>query len=110
MNRSPLETARLTLRPPTDADAPAIHRGRSTGPEVACYVMWRAHRSLDDTHAYMSHMEKGWQSGAEFTWLICLKPSAEAVGAIARRKDGVHAQASRRPVNGLSLAAAAGSP
>ncbi len=79
---------RLILRPPTEADAEAIYRNWATDPEVARYVMWRAHRSLDDTAAYMSHMAKGWESGAEFTWMICLKPSPEAVGAITLRKDG----------------------
>jgi RimJ/RimL family protein N-acetyltransferase len=33
-------------------------------------------------------MAKGWESGAEFTWLICLKPSLEPVGAISLRKEG----------------------
>lgn len=33
-------------------------------------------------------MARGWESGAEFIWMICLKPSPKAVGAIAVRKDG----------------------
>ncbi len=93
MNRTPLETARLILRPPVEADAELIYRGWGTDTEVTRYVMWRPHRTIEDTHRYLRFIAGCWADGVECTWLICLKPAtpdeeAAPIGAISLRLDG----------------------
>jgi RimJ/RimL family protein N-acetyltransferase len=91
VNRSPIESARLILRPPEPADAEAVYRGWATDPEVTRYVVWRPHRAPADAESYVRTSVERWGSGVEYTWLICLKPGGEPIGAIALRKDGFKA-------------------
>jgi ribosomal-protein-alanine N-acetyltransferase len=48
------ETARLILRPIARGDASAIFTGYAQDPEVARFVMWRPHRTLAETEAYIA--------------------------------------------------------
>src|SRR5438034_6926861 len=47
-------TARLILRPIAAADAPPIFAGYTQDPEVVRFLIWRPHRSIADTEAYIS--------------------------------------------------------
>ena len=49
-----LETERLTLRPISRSDAPAIFVGYAQDPEVVRYVSWRPHQGLSDTETYIA--------------------------------------------------------
>lgn len=46
-------TARLGLRPILPSDAAAILAGYAQDPEVTRYLVWRPHRTLADTKAYI---------------------------------------------------------
>src|SRR5271165_2498543 len=48
-----LETERLILRPIARGDALAIFAGYAQDPEVARYLIWRPHRRLTETEAYI---------------------------------------------------------
>jgi [ribosomal protein S5]-alanine N-acetyltransferase len=48
------ETARLILRPVTRGDACAILAGYAQDPEAVRFLMWRPHRGLADTEAYIA--------------------------------------------------------
>jgi RimJ/RimL family protein N-acetyltransferase len=49
-----LETERLILRPIARGDALAIFAGYAQDPEVVRYLIWRPHRRLIDTEAYIA--------------------------------------------------------
>src|SRR5262245_18522668 len=88
MATSPINLERLILRLPALADAEAIYRGGGTDPEVTRYVMWRPHRGIEDTLAYLRMIAERWETGIEYTWLICLKPDGLPIGAISLRLEG----------------------
>ena len=48
------ETDRLVLRPLKAADAPAIFTSYARDPDVARYMTWRVHASIDETEAYVA--------------------------------------------------------
>jgi ribosomal-protein-alanine N-acetyltransferase len=52
-----IETERLTLRPLTLADAEAAYNGWTGDPEVAKYVSWLPHHSLDDALKWLEEIE-----------------------------------------------------
>jgi ribosomal-protein-alanine N-acetyltransferase len=64
-----LRTERLLLRPLSDADAPALFAWQSD-PEVARYVLWEAHRSIDDTLAFLRSVGDRYSRGEPFDWGI----------------------------------------
>ena len=49
-----IETARLILRRPRAADAPAIFSRYASDVEVTKYLAWRRHRQLSDTAAFLA--------------------------------------------------------
>ena len=48
------DSARLILRPIAAADAPSIFAAYAQDPEVVRFVIWRPHRTLRDTEAYLN--------------------------------------------------------
>ena len=55
-----IETARLLLRKPRAADAGAILTRYAGDFEVTKYVGWPAHRSVEDTHAFLAFCDEEW--------------------------------------------------
>lgn len=76
-----LETPRLLLRPMTMRDAPDIF-AYSRDPEVARYVLWSAHRSLNDSRAYLRYILRQYREGAPSSWGVVLKATGHVVGTI----------------------------
>jgi RimJ/RimL family protein N-acetyltransferase len=83
-----LETARLLLRPATEADAAAIFEAYAQDLEVTRYLMWRPHRQLADTENYLERCRVGWNAGTELTWLLTRRTDQRVLGAIAVRPEG----------------------
>jgi len=76
-----LESVRLRLRRPEKVDAPAIFEyGRD--PEVTRLMEWRTHTSPNESAGFIEMTEREWISGAQFTWVVTVKPSNFAIGAI----------------------------
>lgn len=80
-----LETERLVLRPLTLADAETAFHGWTGDDEVAKYVSWLPHRTIDDTIAWLKEIE--WQhedDGAprdNYIWGFVLKETGELFGS-----------------------------
>ena len=55
-----LETERLLLRRPRQADEPAIFSRYASDPEATRYMAWPTHRSLDDTRAFLDLSDDVW--------------------------------------------------
>ena len=64
-----------------------VYRNWATDLEVAKFVIWRPHASIEDTRAFLASACEGWDKATEFTWLICLKSDGEPIGAISLRKE-----------------------
>lgn len=68
-------TARLVLRPIAASDAEAIFAAYAQDPEVTRYMVWRPHRDVAETRAYLAGC-------------VTLSPDAARVYAIVGRGDG----------------------
>jgi ribosomal-protein-alanine N-acetyltransferase len=77
-------TERLVLRRPKPSDAAAVYEyGRD--PEVARYMDWPALSDIQDAVAATERALQRWESGAEYTWRITVKPDDAPIGAVACR-------------------------
>ena len=70
-----LATARLVLRPVAADDAEAIFAGYARDPEVTRHLIWRPHRGIAETRAYLAEC-------------LALSPALARVYAITGRGDG----------------------
>jgi len=75
-------TERLLLRAPVETDAEEMFARYAQDAEVTRYLSWRPHRSLDVTRQRLQNVATGWETGADYTWLIRLKSTNELVGSI----------------------------
>lgn len=90
-----IEGVRLRLRRSSPDDAPHAFAAAADA-EVMKYLDWPAQRSQAEARAYLEGCEQRWRSGAEFHWMVELKPAAAAgvaggraiVGSIACRVHG----------------------
>ena len=74
-----LETGRLTLRALTPDDAPAIF-AYASDPEVARHMVWEAHRSVEDTKAFLDLTMSRYESGDAPDWGMVYKGDGRFVG------------------------------
>jgi ribosomal-protein-alanine N-acetyltransferase len=81
-----ISTERLVLRRPKPADARAKY-DYSRDPEVARYMDWMPHTSLDSALAVVERAATRWDSGEEYSWTITVKPTDSAPGSV-----GCHVQ------------------
>ena len=84
-----LDTSRLSLRPPTLADAEGISE-YGMDPDVSRYVTWPRHRSAADAVAYLKYAIEAAEKGHELTWVITLRSSHDVIGATSLRVQGPH--------------------
>src|SRR4051812_8240155 len=83
-----LETDRLVLRPPIEADAGSIFEAYAQDPEVTRYLMWRPHERLADAQEYVQRRRAAWVAGTELTWMLTRRGDQRLLGAIAVRPEG----------------------
>lgn len=82
-----IKTERLILRPLTIADAKAAYYGWTGNPEVAEYVSWLPHHSIEDAVAWLSEIEWKYDSEGNFLpndnyiWGFVLKETGELFGS-----------------------------
>jgi ribosomal-protein-alanine N-acetyltransferase len=79
-------TERLRLRSPRRSDAKAIFTSYAHDPEVTRYLTWTPHRTVEETRQFVTRCVNGWQTGTEYTWLICLSDDT-VIGCITLRMD-----------------------
>lgn len=87
-----VETARLRLRRPVLADAPALFERYTRDPEVTRYLTWRPHEDVTRTEAFLQRCAAVWETGEAFPWVIVLRTGNEPVGMIELRMQGHRAE------------------
>jgi len=65
-----LQTHRLSLRKPREADAALIFAAYTQDPEVARYMVWRPHQALRETEDFIAYCIEGWRSGRTRPYVI----------------------------------------
>lgn len=83
------DTERLHLRRPKAEDAAAIFATYATDPEVTRYLVWRPHRSVNETQQHVVRCAADWAARREYVYAITVRGEGDApVGAIALRGAG----------------------
>ena len=67
-----IQTERLTLKKILLADAQAIFDSFAQDPEVTKFLVWRPHRTIDETMKFEQSRVGAWHNGSEFTWMVRL--------------------------------------
>ena len=75
-----IETERLVLRRPRASDAPAIFARYASDPEVTRYLSFPTHRSLDDTHAFISSSDVAWTQWPLGPYLVFARDGVTLLG------------------------------
>ena len=81
-----LETERLILRKFKIEDANEAFNNWTSDADVAKYVTWSAHKSVEDTKAWLSEVEKVYKDNQNYEWGIVLKETNELIGYISAYK------------------------
>lgn len=76
-----IETARLLLRRPERADAPAIFRRYASDADVARYLSWPRHRSAEQTETFLAWSEAEWTQWPAGPYLIESLAEHEILGS-----------------------------
>ena len=76
-----IRTERLYIRRLTMKDAPDMYE-YSRDPEVARHVLWDAHRSVNETRAYVRYMLRKYRLGEPVSWGIEHLESGKVIGTI----------------------------
>jgi RimJ/RimL family protein N-acetyltransferase len=59
-----------------------------TDPQVTRYMIWRPHRSLAETEAFLCRCEEDWKKRAAFPWSLWLKSDGSYAGMLTARLQG----------------------
>lgn len=84
-----LETNRLILRPLRLDDAEHIFKSWTTDPDVAKYMVWDLHETVQDTISWLEEEVREIDGDDVYTWGIVLKENNELFGTIGlnRKKN-----------------------
>lgn len=80
-----IETTRLMLRPPLIEDAGQIFSNYAQNSEVTKYLIWRPHKDVAETKAFVERCIRGWKEGSYYPWVVMLKKDNELIGMIELR-------------------------
>lgn len=81
-----LETERLLLRPFTMDDAELMFRNWASDPEVAKFLTWPVHESVDATRSLLQIWTEKYAALNNYQWAVELKEIQEPIGSIAAVK------------------------
>lgn len=76
-----IETERLVLRRPLDADADAIFTRYASDPEVTRFLGWPRHTSVDDTRAFLAFSARDWSQWTVGPYLVERRDEAGVIGS-----------------------------
>jgi len=79
------ETNRLVMTPPTRAEAAVMFETYAADPEVSRYMIWRPHRSVEETEQFLRRCEDVWQKRLAFPWSLWLKADGSFAGMLEAR-------------------------
>ncbi len=77
-----LETKRLLLRKFKIEDAPLVYENWCNDPDVAKYVTWQPHKSVEETKELLEEWIKSYESNKTYKWVAQLKDTSEIIGSI----------------------------
>jgi [ribosomal protein S5]-alanine N-acetyltransferase len=83
-----IETARLILRPPLIEDAEAIFMKYAQDSEVTKYLIWRPHKVVEETKAFIERCIQGRKNASNFAWVVIQKEEHTLFGMIELRITG----------------------
>jgi ribosomal-protein-alanine N-acetyltransferase len=78
-NLPSLSTRRLLLRPLVLEDAPAMF-AYASDPEITRYVTWPAHRTLDDSLAFLQSVVDAYRQNQVAPWGVVLRSPGVLIG------------------------------
>jgi RimJ/RimL family protein N-acetyltransferase len=79
------ETPRLLARPAVREAAAAIFEAYARDPDVARYVIWRPHRDVSETVAFLERCEAAWRDGTSCAWTLWMKETGTLAGMVEAR-------------------------
>ncbi|HZS43607.1 MAG TPA: GNAT family N-acetyltransferase [Blastocatellia bacterium] len=82
------ETDRLRLRKPVIEDAEQIFVKYAQDPVVTQYLIWKPHKSIDETRDFMRRCINSWVDGSAYPWIIIRKADNQLLGMIELRING----------------------
>lgn len=82
------ETPRLVARRAARNAAQEVFETYARDPDVARYMIWRPHRDVDETIAFLDRCERAWQDGTAFPWTLWMKDDGSLAGMIETRLAG----------------------
>jgi [ribosomal protein S5]-alanine N-acetyltransferase len=94
-----VETERLVLRRPLASDADAVFSRYASDPDVVRFVGFPAHRSLDDTRAFIAASDDQWERWPCGPYLIESRADGRLLGG-----TGLTFETPRRAMTGYVLA------
>jgi len=83
-----VETLRLHLRRPVTTDAERIFQTYAQDREVARYVEWIPHTSVETTKKFIALCQDRWTNSVAFPYVITRKEDGELLGMIEVRPKG----------------------
>lgn len=83
-----IETLRLRLRAPELSDAQDMFAAYTQDAEVARYMVWHPHASLDDTREFAASCVAQWRAGLARSYVITSAASGRFVGMLEARPRG----------------------
>lgn len=85
-----LETARLKLRSPALSDAEEMFASYTQDADVARYMVWQPHASLQITRDFINDCVAQWAAGSALSYIVTLKTSGQLIGMLdARPRDHI---------------------
>jgi RimJ/RimL family protein N-acetyltransferase len=63
-------------------DAPQIFNAYARDPAVTKYLLWRTHKTIDETISFLMTCLKNWEGDHDFGWVIESQDTGELMGMI----------------------------
>ncbi len=76
-----LESERIILRPLKVSDAEHIFKSWTSDPEVAKFMIWDLHKSVEDTIKWLNSVEQGIDDENQYIWGFVLKETGKLFGS-----------------------------
>ena len=76
------------LRRPRKEDAREIYERYAADPEVTRYLVWRPHKSMEETEIFLNRCTEVWNNSVAFPWVIVPKENGHVAGMLEIRIAG----------------------
>jgi len=83
-----IETPRLILRAPCLDDADAIFAEYAQDPIVSKYLVWKPHRQVPETRAFLQRCKEERLAGRSFAFVVLKKNNDHPIGMVEIGSDG----------------------